>query len=60
MMQRKENIVPELLKRISSKNKGVIEFCLKVMILSIQQNNINLAEVNLKMFFKYTHDLLGH
>ena len=31
MLQRKENIVPELLKRFSSKNKGVVIFCLGVV-----------------------------
>jgi hypothetical protein len=52
--------VPELLKRFSSKNKAVVSFCLGVMNQAIEEQHLNLAETNLKMIFKCTHELLSH
>jgi hypothetical protein len=60
MLNRKENIVPELLKRFKSKNKGVIGFCMSVLNQAISEREINVNDINLKMVFKSTHDNLGH
>jgi len=60
MLNRKENIVPELLKRFKSKNKGVIGFCMSVLNQAISEKEINSSDINLKMVFKSTHDNLGH
>jgi len=60
MLSRKENIVPELLKRFKSNNKGVIVFSMSVFNQAIAENNLNVSDVNLKMVFKSTHDNLDH
>lgn len=55
-----QNIVPELLKRFKSKNRGALNFCLGVMNAAVSENNITVQDANLKLIYKATHDLLGH
>lgn len=55
-----QNIVPELLKRFKSKNRGALNFCLGVMNAAVAENNITVQDANLKLIYKATHDLLGH
>jgi hypothetical protein len=54
MLDRKENIVPELLKRLKAKQLGVVNFCLHVLITAIGERNVTAEDINLKMVFKST------
>lgn len=58
MLERKQNIISEIIKRFSSKNKGVIVFCLSVVLKAIEFNNISAGDINLKLVFKSTNELL--
>ena len=60
MLQKKENIVPEILKRFKSKNSKVIQFCLDLVNGAFVGGELSAQDVNLKMLFKSSHDLLGH
>lgn len=60
MLSRKENIVPEILKRFKNKNTKILNFCLSTMNQALMQNFLSIQDANLKMIFKYTHELLGH
>ena len=60
MLSRKENIVPEILKRFKNKNTKILNFCLSTMNQALLNNHLQIQDANLKMIFKSTHDLLGH
>lgn len=60
MLSRKEHIIPEIVKRFSSKNKAVIGFCLDIMIKAIQDGNLSMADINLKMLYQQTSLILNH
>ena len=52
--------MPELLKRVKSKNSKAVSFCIGVVFEALQNGNLSVQEANLKLIFKSTHDLLGH
>jgi hypothetical protein len=60
MLQKKENIVPEILKRFKSKNSKVIKFCLDLVNGAFVGGELSAKDVNLKMLFKSSHELVGH
>lgn len=53
-------MVPELLKRVKSKNSKAAIFCVEVLVLALQNKHLSLQDANLKLIFKSTQELLGH
>ncbi len=60
MFVRKQNVIPEFLKRFKSKNPKVISFCLDLMSQFLMDRTACQLDVNLKLIFKATLGLLGH
>ena len=60
MLKRGENIIPEILKRFRSKNSKAICFYLGILLQAINESSVSVQDINLKMVFKSTHELLGH
>ena len=42
MLLKKQNIIPEVLKRLRSKNRGALTFCLSVLNKAIDESNISI------------------
>jgi hypothetical protein len=41
MIERKQNIVPELLKRVKGKNSKAVSFCIGVIFSALQNGKLN-------------------
>lgn len=60
MLKRKQNIFPELLKRLKSKSSKSLVFYLTVMNSALTDQNFTVQDANLKLIFKNCNELLGH
>lgn len=60
MLQRRQSIVSDLLKRFKSVNPKMSSFCFENIIKAFEERSLHLQDANLKMMFKCTHDMLAH
>lgn len=60
MLQRRQNIVPEMLKRFKSVNPKMSSFCFEALIRAFETRSLHLQDANLRLMFKFTHDMLAH
>jgi hypothetical protein len=60
MLIRKQNIFPEILKRLKTKNSKSLVFYLNVINQALASQNFSVQDANLKLIFKSSNELLGH
>lgn len=60
MLIKKQNIFPEILKRLKTKNSKSLVFYLIVMNQALTEQNFSVQDANLKLIFKSCNELLGH